>query len=119
MLLFLYVKYVTNTGAKFVFKTNRNAPNSRIVEIDLERPGEENWVTLIPVSICLVDIICDQKEIQTRLHQIFQESPNEVLMQAICVDNDKILTDYARDVKVKKTVNYNKCFIPTIYSNSA
>lgn len=44
-------QYVTNIGSKVVFHTNRNAPNYRLIIIDLENPSEENWTTLIEVRL--------------------------------------------------------------------
>lgn len=40
--------YVENDGSKFYFTTNVDAPNNRLVMIDLNRPGKENWVDIIP-----------------------------------------------------------------------
>lgn len=37
-----------------------------------------------------------------------QEDPNDVLMDAICVHNDKIIADYAHDVKVRR-IGILKC----------
>lgn len=42
-------QYVTNTGSKFIFRTNRNATNYRLIQIDLDNPAEENWSTLLKV----------------------------------------------------------------------
>lgn len=101
------LQYVTNTGTKFFFKTNRNAPNFRIVEIDLERSAEENWITLIPVrkiealKLQLNLVSNDLKfDLIFNIVKFIQENPNNVLMYAICVDNDKIIADYTHDVKV-------------------
>lgn len=33
-----------------VVRTNRNAPNFRLVVIDVNEPAEQNWSTLIAVS---------------------------------------------------------------------
>lgn len=44
-------QYVTNTGSKMIFRTNRNAPNFRLVVIDVNEPVEDNWSTLIAVSM--------------------------------------------------------------------
>lgn len=37
-------------GSKAIYHTTRNAPNYRLVAIDLENPAEENWTTLIEVQ---------------------------------------------------------------------
>ncbi len=39
---------IENEGSKLYIVTNRNAPNKRIVTVDAENPGEENWVDFIP-----------------------------------------------------------------------
>lgn len=44
------MQYITNTDTKMVLQTNKNAPNYRIIVIDLENPGEKNWTTLVPVN---------------------------------------------------------------------
>ncbi|XP_031624415.1 prolyl endopeptidase-like isoform X2 [Contarinia nasturtii] len=67
--------YVTNTGSKMVFHTNKNAPNFRLITIDLNNYAEENWSTLI------------------------EEHQKDVLNAAYCVDGDKIVIEYFRDVK--------------------
>lgn len=33
-----------------VIRTNRDAPNFRLVVIDIPEPAEENWITLIAVT---------------------------------------------------------------------
>ncbi|EDW12323.2 prolyl endopeptidase [Drosophila mojavensis] len=67
--------YVTNVGSKVYFRTNKNAPNYRVIIIDFENPAEENWETLIP------------------------EHEKDVLDWVKCVNEDKILLCYIRDVK--------------------
>jgi prolyl oligopeptidase len=37
-----------NDGSKLFIVTNLNAPNKRVVTVDAEKPGVENWVDLIP-----------------------------------------------------------------------
>lgn len=32
-----------------VLRTNKNAPNFRLIVVDIEHPEEENWTTLIEV----------------------------------------------------------------------
>lgn len=42
-------QYITNDGPKMIFRTNKNAPNYRLIVIDVNSPAEENWETLIEV----------------------------------------------------------------------
>jgi len=67
--------YITNIGPKAVFKTNKNAPNYRLIVIDFNNFAEENWKTLI------------------------DEDPKDVLNWAQVVDNDKMVISYFHDVK--------------------
>jgi prolyl oligopeptidase len=39
---------IDNDGSKLFIVTNLNAPNKRVVTVDAEKPGAENWVDLIP-----------------------------------------------------------------------
>ena len=37
-----------NEGSKLFIVTNLNAPNKKVITVDAEKPGVENWVDLIP-----------------------------------------------------------------------
>ncbi|XP_016963113.1 prolyl endopeptidase [Drosophila biarmipes] len=67
--------YITNEGSKMYFHTNKDAPKYRVAVIDFRNPAEENWTTLIP------------------------EHEKDVLEWAKCVNEDKLLVCYNRDVK--------------------
>lgn len=41
---------MTNTGTEMVFYTNKDAPNYRVVVIDLKDSTEDKWNTLIEVK---------------------------------------------------------------------
>jgi prolyl oligopeptidase len=41
-------EYIDNDGPVFFLKTNRNAPRSRLIAIDVTKPAEEHWQELIP-----------------------------------------------------------------------
>ncbi|MEZ5043979.1 MAG: prolyl oligopeptidase family serine peptidase [Saprospiraceae bacterium] len=42
--------YVDNIGTTFYFYTNIDAPNYRLVKVDLNAPAQSNWVDVIPES---------------------------------------------------------------------
>ncbi|XP_058124473.1 prolyl endopeptidase [Anopheles ziemanni] len=67
--------YVTNEGSIFSFRTNKGAPNYRIVNIDFDQPAMEHWKTLVA------------------------EHPKNVLDWTTCVNKDRIVLGYIDDVK--------------------
>lgn len=69
-------QYITNDGTKAIFRTNKNAPNYKLIAIDLLNYGEENWTVLLP------------------------EHSHNVIDWAAPVHNDKIAVCYIQDVKV-------------------
>ncbi len=40
--------FIDNDGDKLLIRTNADAPNYKVVLIDPEKPGKENWKTIIP-----------------------------------------------------------------------
>ena len=40
--------YIGNSGSRFFFKTDLDAPNRRVVAIDVDNPARENWKEIIP-----------------------------------------------------------------------
>lgn len=66
--------YITNDDHLFYFRTNKNAPNFRIVRLDIHRPEPENWIDIVP------------------------EHGKDVLDTAICVHGNKLAIIYIRDV---------------------
>lgn len=67
-------EYVTNTGPLAVFRTNRDAPNYRLIVIDFNSPQRE-WQTLIA------------------------EHATDVLVYVTCVHQDRLIIEYIHDVK--------------------
>ena len=42
--------YIDNVGSKFYLYTNIDAPNYRLVSVDISKPSRDNWVEVIPES---------------------------------------------------------------------
>ncbi|CAG5133432.1 unnamed protein product, partial [Candidula unifasciata] len=68
-------QYVTNEGTVFTFKTNLNASHYKLINIDLSKPEPEHWVTLV------------------------EEDEAAVLEWATCVNQNRLILCYLRDVK--------------------
>ncbi|XP_033249298.1 prolyl endopeptidase-like [Drosophila miranda] len=67
--------FVASEGSKMYFKTNKDAPNYRLVMIDVENPDEKNWKTVIP------------------------EHSKDVMEWVLCAHHNKFVVCYIRDVK--------------------
>ncbi|KAG1663659.1 Prolyl endopeptidase [Nymphon striatum] len=68
-------EYVTNNGTIFTFRTNSEASNWKLINIDITNPSRENWTALI------------------------DEHKTDVLEWATCVNNNFLFVCYMRDVK--------------------
>lgn len=71
------MQYVTNTGSVVVFRTNKDAPNYRLIQIDFNQPEREQWKTLL------------------------EADPSDVLDWVACINKDKLIVCYMHDVKVR------------------
>lgn len=69
-------EYVTNNSSKFIFRTNKEAPNYRLVVIDFDNPDPSNWIDLIP------------------------QHSKDVLDWAKAINNNNLIVCYLSDVKV-------------------
>ena len=77
-------EYIANNGSKFVFRTNRDAPNYRLVTIDLDyTPTDDN------VS----------KQNPWPMTTLIPESKDQVLEWATVADDNKLILCYLKDVK--------------------
>lgn len=77
-----------NDGTKAIFRTNKDAPNMKLIAIDLLNHQEENWQTLLP------------------------EDPQMVLQDVKIVDNDKFVAEYIHDVRyILQLHNFNGTLI--------
>jgi len=47
--------YITNIGTTFYFKTNLEAPNGRIITVDVANPNPENWTEVLPEQQDVID----------------------------------------------------------------
>lgn len=67
---------VDNIGGKFLMLTNLDAPNKKLVLIDLKNPAKENWVTIIPES---KDVLQDVTRIGSKLIAVYLKDANNVV----------------------------------------
>ena len=75
-------EYITNLGTKAIFRTNKGAPNFRLIAVDLENFKLNEWT------------------------EIIAEHPHNVLDWACAVDKDKLVVCYIEDVKVCLTKQF-------------
>ena len=45
---FTSINYVDHEGTRFLLSTNIDAPNYKVIAVDLSKPGKENWTDVIP-----------------------------------------------------------------------
>jgi len=77
-------EYITNTGSKFLFRTNRNSPNYQLVLIDFDyTPTADN---------------IDKQE-PWPMTTLIPECEDSVLEWSACVHQDKLILCYLKDVK--------------------
>ncbi|WP_078547842.1 prolyl oligopeptidase family serine peptidase [Litchfieldia alkalitelluris] len=49
--------YITNEATRFYFKTDLGSPKGRVISIDIENPGKEDWEEVIPEQEYVLDRI--------------------------------------------------------------
>ena len=77
-------EYITNTGSKFLFRTNRSAPNYQLIIIDFDHtPNSDN---------------IENQDIWP-MTTLIAECEDQVLEWAACVNEDKLIICYLKDVK--------------------
>ena len=77
-------RYITNTGSKFLFQTNRSAPNYQLIIIDFDHtPNSDN---------------IENQDIWP-MTTLIAECKDQVLEWAACVNEDKLIICYLKDVK--------------------
>lgn len=74
-----------------MFRTNKNAPNYRIIVIDFNKIAESEWTTLI------------------------EENPKDVLDDAHVINNTMLVVTYLKDVRVLLIIIYNFFIYKDIY----
>ncbi|MBI1938713.1 MAG: S9 family peptidase [Ignavibacteriales bacterium] len=67
---------VDNIGGKFLMLTNLDAPNKKLVLIDLKNPANENWVTIIPES---KEVLQDVSHLGGKLIAVYLKDANNVV----------------------------------------
>jgi len=84
--------YITSNDAVIYFLTNHGAPNQKIIGVDLNRPQERYWSTLVP------------------------ENSKLVLQWARAINQDKLVLGYLEDVKSRLELRFlgNGSFIQDI-----
>ncbi|XP_071356690.1 prolyl endopeptidase-like [Trachinotus anak] len=67
--------YVTNEGSVFTFRSNLDAPRYCLINIDIQKPDRQHWMTLLP------------------------QHDKDVLGFVSCVNQHHLLVNYVHDVK--------------------
>ncbi len=78
--------YIGNDGSLFYFQTNLDAPNRRVIAIDVASPERKNWRTIVPeaeetlsgVSLVNDTLICDYLKDAVTQIRMFDREGNHV-----------------------------------------
>ncbi|HET54396.1 MAG TPA: S9 family peptidase [Ignavibacteria bacterium] len=68
--------FVANIDDKFLIHTNNNAPNYRLILIDLENPSRENWKDIIPGT---QDVLSSVSFVGEKLIATYMKDANNVV----------------------------------------
>ncbi len=65
-------EFLGNKGTVFYLKTNRDAPQEKIITVDLDHPAEANWQEVVPETSDLLDgaTIINQQLVLKYLHDV-------------------------------------------------
>lgn len=82
-------EFAGNEGSIFYFKTDLDAPNSRLIAIDINNPERENWKTILP----------EQKDVMDTVFLL-----NDQFVVNWKKDAHHVLTLYSKDAKKIKEI---------------
>jgi len=68
--------FIGNKGTLFFFRTDLEAPRSRVIEIDLNHPERKNWETVIPQQ---TDVLSSAYLINSQLVTIYMHDAHDVI----------------------------------------
>ncbi|KAL1462690.1 hypothetical protein WDU94_014506 [Cyamophila willieti] len=104
--------YLTNNGDDLIIKTTKNAPNGKVVVLNLNNPAEKNWKTLIPENKTKVlDGVAVTGQNKLLLHYIHNVKSN---LQLNDLNTGKYLGEFPMEAGQVPTISgrrkYNEIF---------
>lgn len=82
------LEYLANDGTRFYLRTNKDAPNYRVVAVDID-----------PAQAQRVDHVAQLEGGLREMHDVIAEDKEAILTTAAPIHGDKLLVVYSRDVK--------------------